>query len=67
MTTKRTQAGRSRLALKAPCTLTLTAPAGFATRADAEQLSLYFKRFVQMMFAVFQIVNIGILPEAHIH
>lgn len=31
MTTKRTRAGRSRLALKAPCTLTLTAPAGFAT------------------------------------
>lgn len=30
-TAKRTRAGRSRLALKAPCTLTLTAPAGFAT------------------------------------
>lgn len=30
-TTKRTRAGRSRLALKAPCTSTLTAPAGFAT------------------------------------
>ena len=30
-TAKRTRAGRSRLALKAPCTLTLTAPTGFAT------------------------------------
>lgn len=31
MTTERTRAGRSRLALKAPCTLPLTAPTGFAT------------------------------------
>lgn len=37
MTTERTRAGRSRLALKAPCILTLTAPTGFATRADAER------------------------------
>ena len=38
MTTERTRAGRSRLALKAPCTLTLTAPPGFAiytTRRNA--------------------------------
>lgn len=41
-TTKRTRAGRSRLALKAPRTLTLTAPAGFAISFAAWNLC-YFK------------------------
>ena len=41
-TTKRTRAGLSRLALKAPCTLTLTAPAGFAISFAAWNL-FYFK------------------------
>lgn len=73
LTTKnRTRAGPSRLALKAPCTLTLTAPPGFAIRTETERamanrLSLCFKHLVQMMLARFQIINIRILPEAHIH
>ena len=38
---KRTQLELSRLALKAPCTLTLTAPAGFATVQTNMNLLLY--------------------------
>ena len=40
-TAKRTRAGRSRLALKAPCTLTLTAPTGFAISLIGWNLSVY--------------------------
>ena len=43
-TAKRTRAGRSRLALKAPCTLTLTAPAGFAMPLTEQNYSSFDKK-----------------------